>query len=72
MVENSYTLKQTIEILKSAGVGSLSDCMVTHDDKSKTVRDFIRELFRLEYLSADEKPFLRLLSFTPIRFASKV
>ena len=65
MAENSYTLKQTIEILKSAGVGSLSDCVVTHDDKSKTVRDFIRELFLLEYLSADEKQFLRLLTFTP-------
>ena len=67
MSENSYSLKETVDILKKAGFEALSDSYVTHNDKNETAYGFIRELFKLTALSEDEKSFLRHMSLTSDR-----
>ncbi len=67
MSENSYSLKETVDILKKAGFEALSDSYVTHNDKNETAYGFIRELFKLTALSEDEKAFLRHMSLTSDR-----
>ncbi len=58
MSENSYSLKEMVDILKKAGFEALSDSYLNHNHKNKTAYEFIKELFTLTSLSADERKFL--------------
>lgn len=64
MAENSYTLKETVSLLKEAGFEAMSHSYITHNDKNKTAFEFIKELFTLTKLSENEKAFLRNMSLT--------